>query len=62
MEISAIGVIHSPFKAVIGRPIQSASAAGAEGTAEVFTEYAVALHDLDGYERVWLLYWFDRAP
>jgi tRNA-Thr(GGU) m(6)t(6)A37 methyltransferase TsaA len=62
MEISAIGVIHSPFKVAVGTPIQSAFAAGAEGTVEVFPEYADALHDLDGFERVWLLYWFDRAP
>ncbi len=28
---------------------------------EVFPEYAAGLHDLEGFERIWLLYWFDRA-
>lgn len=28
---------------------------------EVLAEYAEALSDLDGFERIWLLYWFDRT-
>lgn len=36
-------------------------AAGVEGTVEVFAEFAAALRDLDGFERIWLVYWFDRA-
>ena len=61
MEVKPIGVIHSPFVRAAGTPIQSRVAKGAEGTAQVFEEYARGLKDLAGFERVWLLYWFDRA-
>ena len=28
---------------------------------EVFPEFVPGLQDLDGFERIWLSYWFDRA-
>jgi tRNA-Thr(GGU) m(6)t(6)A37 methyltransferase TsaA len=28
---------------------------------EVFTEYEAGLDDIGGFERIWLLYWMDRA-
>lgn len=61
MEVKAIGTIHSPFRDASGVPIQPAFASGTEGTVEVFAEYEEALSDLEGFERIWLLYWFDRA-
>ena len=60
-QLMAIGLIHSPFKEPGGTPIQPSFAEGTEGIVEVFPEYAEGLHDLDGFERIWLLYWFDRA-
>jgi tRNA-Thr(GGU) m(6)t(6)A37 methyltransferase TsaA len=32
-----------------------------KGTVEVFPEYVEGLRALDGFERIWLVYWFDRA-
>ena len=61
MEIKPIGVIHSPFHSPAGVPIQPVFADGVEGTVEVFEPFVEALSDLDGFERVWLLYWFDRV-
>lgn len=61
MNLSPIGIIHSPHQRAEGTPIQAALATGAHGTVEVFAEYAAGLRDLDGFERVWLVYWFDRA-
>ena len=61
MQLKPIGVIHSPFSRSKGTPIQSALAEGAEGTAVLEPEYAEGLRDLEGFERIWLLYWFDRA-
>jgi tRNA (adenine37-N6)-methyltransferase len=61
MEVKAIGTIHSPFQDAAGVPIQPAFAGDVEGTVEVFAEYKEALADLEGFERIWLLYWFDRA-
>jgi tRNA (adenine37-N6)-methyltransferase len=57
----AIGVIHTPHQQAAGTPIQAALAAAVAGRVEVFPEYAAGLRDLDGFERIWLVYWFDRA-
>ncbi len=61
MQIKPIGVIHTPFQRATGTPIQPRTAEGRDGTVEVFEEYVPGLKDLDGFERIWLLYWFDRA-
>jgi len=61
MEVKPIGIIHSPFKQAAGTPIQPSFSDGAEGQVEVFPQYVVGLKDLDGFERIWLIYWFDRA-
>jgi tRNA-Thr(GGU) m(6)t(6)A37 methyltransferase TsaA len=62
MELKPIGVIHSPFTQPTGTPIQPPFADGAEGRVVVDEQYAEALKDLAGFERIWLVYWFDRAP
>jgi len=59
--LKVIGVVHSPFQQAAGTPIQSAMAQGVEGSIEVFPEFEPGLLDLDGFERIWLLYWLDRA-
>lgn len=61
MELRPIGVIHSPFIEAKGTPIQPALAEGVKGTVEVLEEYAPGLADLDGFDRVWLIYWFHRV-
>ncbi|HOQ05349.1 MAG TPA: tRNA (N6-threonylcarbamoyladenosine(37)-N6)-methyltransferase TrmO [Anaerohalosphaeraceae bacterium] len=61
MHLKAIGIIHTPFCQADGTPIQSAAARQARGRLEIFPEYAEGLSDLEGFERIWLLYWFDRA-
>jgi tRNA (adenine37-N6)-methyltransferase len=60
-RLRPIGRIHTPFPAPAATPIQPSRAGGAVGTVEVFAEYAAGLKDLDGFERVWLIYWLDRA-
>lgn len=61
MNLQPIGVIHSPHKQAAGTPVQAALAAGVEGTVEVLPEFVARLKDLEGFERIWLVYWFDRA-
>jgi tRNA (adenine37-N6)-methyltransferase len=56
-----IGVVRSPFVEQTGTPIQPSVADGAEGVIELDTIYAGALADLEGFERIWVLYLFDRA-
>jgi tRNA (adenine37-N6)-methyltransferase len=59
--VKPIGTIHSPFKEAKGTPIQPAFAKEAQGVVELLPEYADGLKDLEGFERIWLIYWFDRA-
>jgi tRNA-Thr(GGU) m(6)t(6)A37 methyltransferase TsaA len=61
LHVKPIGMIHSPFQNAGGVPIQPVFARGIQGSVEVRPEYVEALADLDGFERIWLLYWFDRA-
>jgi tRNA (adenine37-N6)-methyltransferase len=61
MEVVAIGVIRTPHKEAAGTPVQVALAEGVAGTVEVLPEFAAGLRDLEGFERIWLMYWFDRA-
>jgi tRNA-Thr(GGU) m(6)t(6)A37 methyltransferase TsaA len=61
MELKPIGVIHSPFKEAQGTPVQPSAAGDAQGEVEVFEEYAPGLKDLEGFERIWLIFWLDRA-
>jgi len=59
--MNAIGIIRTSFAGHDGTPIQPSTAEDAAGTIEVYEQYREALRDLDGFERIWLLYWFDRA-
>ena len=61
MEIKAIGIVHSPFQHAQGTPIQPYCAEGTEATVEVFEPFAEGLADLDGFERIWLLFWCHLA-
>lgn len=61
MQLIPIGIIHSPFKEAPGTPIQPIMASGMKGTVEVFPEYREGLKDLEGFERIWLIYCFHLA-
>jgi tRNA-Thr(GGU) m(6)t(6)A37 methyltransferase TsaA len=61
MQLTQIGVIHSPFDRATGTPVQPFCAAGAEGQIEVFDPYLDGLQDLDGFQRIWVLFWCHRS-
>ena len=61
LMVRPIGSIRTPFISAPGAPIQGRYAGGAEGIVEVMPEFTEALRDLEGFERIWLLYIFDRA-
>lgn len=61
LQLHPIGVIHSFHKTSEGTPRQPAYAKGAGGILEIYPQFREALCDLDGFERVWVLFWFDRA-
>ena len=56
-----IGIIHTPFLHANGTPIQSAVARNSEGVVELFPEFTPGLRDLEGFERLWLIYLLNRA-
>ena len=61
MQCIPIGVIHSPFKELAGMPVQSAGAAGVQGSVEVFPDFRDGLQDLEGFSHIILLYHFHRS-
>jgi tRNA-Thr(GGU) m(6)t(6)A37 methyltransferase TsaA len=61
MQLVQIGVVHSPFTCATGTPVQPFCAAGTEGRIEVFDAYLDGLQDLDGFQRIWVLFWCHRA-
>ena len=61
IRLRPVGVIRTGFTEAVGTPIQPVYGRGAEGQVIVEECFAPALDDLDGFERVWLLYWMDRV-
>jgi len=61
LRLKPIGVIHSPYREPGGTPIQAAFGGDVRGEVEVFSEYAEALDDLEGFERIYLIYWLHRS-
>jgi tRNA (adenine37-N6)-methyltransferase len=61
MVLRVVGRIHTPFGEGAGTPIQPVYAEDIEGTVVLDESFAAALDDLEGFERLWLLYWMDRV-
>lgn len=61
VQLRPIGIVRSPFAQAAGSPIQSCFAEAAEGAVELFAEFAPALRDIEGMDRIWLVYGFHRA-
>jgi tRNA-Thr(GGU) m(6)t(6)A37 methyltransferase TsaA len=61
LDVTPIGIIHTPFTDPAGMPIQPAGAAGIGGTVEVHETYRPGLKDLDGFSHIMLLYLFHRS-
>jgi tRNA-Thr(GGU) m(6)t(6)A37 methyltransferase TsaA len=55
-ELRTIGIIRSPFPKPQGTPIQPLYADRARGRILVNQEYADALEDIEGFDRIWLVY------
>jgi tRNA-Thr(GGU) m(6)t(6)A37 methyltransferase TsaA len=59
--MTPIGRIHSPYERADGTPIQSVYAADIEGSVVLDAKFESALQDIEGFERIWLIYVLDRA-
>jgi len=61
ITLQSIGVIHSPFVQAAGTPIQPVYGSGVDGTVQLNDPLMPALDDIEGFERIWLIYWMDRS-
>jgi len=61
LELRPIGVVRTRFTEAAGTPIQPVYALRSEGEVVVDEAFVPALDDIEGFERVWLLYWMDRV-
>jgi tRNA (adenine37-N6)-methyltransferase len=61
IDVTPIGIIHSPFKEAEGVPIQAVYAGGVKGTVKLYPEYSKGLADLEGFSHIILLYWFHKS-
>lgn len=61
--VRPIGFVRSPFvdKAEAPRQAVAEGAVGVAGRVEMLPEHEHALSDLDGFDRIWLLFWFHEA-
>lgn len=60
MQLTQIGIIHSPYKEK-GQAPRQGRLSQEEMTLEIFPDYAPALKNLDQLTHVIVLYWGDRA-
>jgi tRNA-Thr(GGU) m(6)t(6)A37 methyltransferase TsaA len=61
LRLRPVGVIRTGHRSPVGMPIQAAEAAGERGRVDLDPAWLGGLADLDGFDRVWLLWWADRA-
>lgn len=61
ISLQTIGRLRTPFIEMAGTPIQPVFAKGALGQVVIDEEFAAALEDIEGFERLWLIYFMDRA-
>ena len=60
MQVNAIGLVNSPFKAKKGYPHQGRFS-DEVSTITVFPEYAEALEGIESGQNLHVIYWMDRA-
>jgi len=61
ITVQPIGILRTPFLEASGTPIQTAYGKDIEAQVVVDEAYEAALDDIDGFERLWLIYWMDRV-
>src|SRR6266702_2062991 len=61
IQMRAIGRIRTSFQQASSTAIQSSYQQEERATIEVFPPYREGLKDLEGFDRIWVLYYLDRA-
>jgi tRNA-Thr(GGU) m(6)t(6)A37 methyltransferase TsaA len=57
IQLTPIGVIHSPFKSPDQAPASARRGKGIAGTIEIYPEYKEGLADLDGFSHIVLVFY-----
>ena len=62
LSLTPIGVVHSALAEPVDAPRQPAASAGHDGIIELLPgrHFEDALADLEGFDRIWVLFWFHR--
>lgn len=60
LTLTPIGIAHTPFRERMETPRQPAAAGDVPATIELFAGrgFEHALSDLEGFDRIWILFWF----
>ncbi len=61
MEITPIGIIHSPFKRKEDCPIQPRYSDDATAEIEIYPQFADGLKDIEGFSHIFVIYRLDKA-
>jgi len=61
MQLTPIGIIHTPFKKLTDMPIQPSGAKGVKGRIEIRNKFIDGLKDLDGFSHIYVLYHFHQT-
>jgi tRNA-Thr(GGU) m(6)t(6)A37 methyltransferase TsaA len=63
LTVTPIGVIRTPYRELVEAPRQATASNDAEGTIELESgrNFEDALADLAGWDRIWVIFWFDHA-
>lgn len=61
--VRPIGFVRSPFHEKVEAPRQAVADGGrdVEGRIEMLPEHEHALDDLEGFDRIWVIFWFHEA-
>jgi tRNA (adenine37-N6)-methyltransferase len=61
LTLEPVGIIRSEHRDHAQTPIQPVCAEGSPGRVEVFSQFAEALDDVEGFSHLHLIYWLHRA-
>jgi tRNA-Thr(GGU) m(6)t(6)A37 methyltransferase TsaA len=63
LSLTPIGVIKTPYKELVEAPRQASASNDADATIALYPGhgYEDALADLEGWDRIWVLFWFDHS-
>jgi tRNA (adenine37-N6)-methyltransferase len=61
MQLTPIGIIHTPFRQIDDMPVQPTGASGVTGQIELRPELVEGLKDLDGFSHIIVLYHFHQV-